>query len=71
MVEVATMQAPPLSRLRPDLPRRLCDLVHRALASDLSDRTPDMTTFMRTVSPALASKRIASGRMPSCVKVSS
>ncbi|MDP7274856.1 MAG: serine/threonine-protein kinase [Planctomycetaceae bacterium] len=40
-------QAPePLSDSRSDLPRRLCDLVHRMMAKQPDDRVPDATTLL-------------------------
>ena len=36
----------PLATQRTDLPRRLCDLVHRMMAKDPDDRVPDATTLL-------------------------
>jgi serine/threonine-protein kinase len=52
MVDIATLEAPPLSRFRPDVPRRIEQVVHRALARGVEDRFPDMPAFLHALEQA-------------------
>jgi serine/threonine-protein kinase len=52
MVDIATTDAPPLARFRTDVPRRLAEVVHRALERDLAARFPDVPTFIRALEEA-------------------
>jgi hypothetical protein len=41
--------APALASFRPDVPRRLAAVIHRAMARDVSKRFPDVATFMQAL----------------------
>src|SRR4029078_6075731 len=49
MVDIATSDPPPLSRFRPEIPRRLADVVARALERDVDRRYPNMHAFIRAL----------------------
>jgi serine/threonine-protein kinase len=52
MVDIATTDAPPLARFRADVPRRLAEVVHRALERDLGARFADVPAFIRALEEA-------------------
>ena len=56
----AQVAAPPLSQLRPDLPTALVDAVMRALATNPSDRFPDLEAMRRALLAATPGAPVAS-----------
>ncbi len=55
----AQVAAPPLSQLRPDLPTALVDAVMRALATNPSDRFPDLEAMRRALLAAAPAASLA------------
>jgi serine/threonine-protein kinase len=52
MVDIATTDAPPVTRFRPDVPRRIAQVLHRALERNLERRFPDVPSFMHGLEEA-------------------
>jgi serine/threonine-protein kinase len=52
MVDIATVDPPPLSRFRPDVPRRIEQVVRRALARGVEDRFQDVPAFIQALEEA-------------------
>lgn len=53
IVQVVRDHPTPLSELRPELPRGLCDLVHRCLAKSIADRPTDARELARELERCL------------------
>jgi serine/threonine-protein kinase len=49
MIEIATTEPPMLRSLRPDLPVELEKIVHRAIARDIEQRYPDVTSLVHAL----------------------
>jgi eukaryotic-like serine/threonine-protein kinase len=52
MVDIATLDAPQLARFRPEVPRRIAQVVHRALERAPDDRFADVPSFVRALEEA-------------------
>lgn len=52
MVQIATTDPPPLSQFRLGVPRRITEIVARALERDVNRRFPDMLSFIRALEDA-------------------
>jgi tRNA A-37 threonylcarbamoyl transferase component Bud32 len=52
MVDIATSNAPSVTRFRPDVPRRIAQVVHRALERNVERRFQDIPSFMHALEEA-------------------
>jgi eukaryotic-like serine/threonine-protein kinase len=49
MLDIMQRDPPPLASLRPDVPKKLAGVIHRAIARDLDKRYADMGAFIRAL----------------------
>jgi serine/threonine-protein kinase len=64
MVDIATTDAPPVTRFRPDVPRRIAQVLHRSLERNLERRFADMSSFMHALEEAARDELLLPANTP-------